>query len=173
MIMIMIIYDYDFHFVSILKIISLLSLCSLGSALILVLSSRSVLSLLSAPLSLSSSLMNSSFFLILFILLLSYPLVYCSNVCICECCNGSRCLRDWNSTFSLDLCSECTKDLCSNKFPECSTTSDIVAKCINRDSVWNKVTIIIFLILLGGLLVLGCLRNHSRTLQKLIKTGEK
>lgn len=32
-----------------------------------------------------------------------------TNVCICECCAGSSCLKDWNTTFAIDSCPDCTK----------------------------------------------------------------
>lgn len=192
-----------------------------------------------------------------------------SNICICECCDGSSCLRDSNATFAIGSCNDCTlvrttaerqpssradrqtdnlrmslagnlpslTDRCSrsSRSVRCSplsarwlricartsTWTAIVCQtsmlsasvshtqrrharfgypwlrkyapsscgslshsrltrfccCVaglsaaDRDSGWNKATIIIFLITLAALIVLGCARNHSPALQKLISSG--
>jgi hypothetical protein len=97
--------------------------------------------------------------------------VAASNICICECCDGSSCLKDVNATFAIASCSTCTKAECTNRFAACVIYQDVNAKCINRDSIWNKATILIFLITLAALIILGCARNQSPYLQKLISTG--
>jgi hypothetical protein len=115
---------------------------------------------------------NETLIILVILIIIIFPiLIESSNICICECCSSSRCLRHWNSTFPITECSSCTKDLCSTQYTECSSSSEVLAKCINRDSLWNKATIIIFLITLGTLILLGVARNHSTKLQKYIKNG--
>eukprot|EP01114_Cavostelium_apophysatum_P019322 TRINITY_DN6194_c0_g1_i1.p1 TRINITY_DN6194_c0_g1~~TRINITY_DN6194_c0_g1_i1.p1 ORF type:complete len:140 (+),score=9.90 TRINITY_DN6194_c0_g1_i1:174-593(+) len=91
-------------------------------------------------------------------------LLHCAlatNVCICECCRpGQTCSTGGNSTVSIENCGDCTSTFCYDLVFECKDF--LRAKCVDRDSLLNRVPNYMFLILTSVLLVAAILKMTGK-----------
>merc|ERR1711934_987605 len=105
-------------------------------------------------------------------LLLSVILASCAtisnavNICNCQCCYSGICLDRpnnalWNGTFQVTGCSACTKSLCSEVFkaPYFGACEEVSANCVDYDTYWHLVVILLIIITVAVLLLLGILRD--------------
>jgi hypothetical protein len=95
-----------------------------------------------------------------------------NSVCRCNCCQAnSGCLLA-NSTFVINSCADCTKDICVVRYDECrDAKSDVDTLCINRSAIWNRFSVFIFLAVVALLLVLSVLKNHVPLLKRVLPAG--
>ena len=96
--------------------------------------------------------------------------VFCTadTLCICSCCDKNDCLSVYNSTFAIETCNSCTKLACEERYKKCHDANDIFSKCIDRDSIWNQLTIYIFLITVAILSSIAFLHEKIPMLSLLV-----
>jgi len=107
--------------------------------------------------------------------------VSASNVCICECCDGSSCARGSNGTFTISgTCDDCTARFCEDNYAEkCNGTNvdkslppvNVVANCINRDHFMFPLAIVFFLFITTLLYAVALARFAFPKLRKEIARG--
>lgn len=105
----------------------------------------------------------------------SFVGVSASNVCICECCDGSSCSRGMNGTFTIDSsCDDCTTDFCKEHYDKCVREEkgdlpplNVVAQCVYRDSWMFPASIVTFLAIAFALYGLALARFAVSLIQLL------
>jgi hypothetical protein len=111
------------------------------------------------------------YFIILFYFIFSIYIcdVNADNLCTCSCCDRGFCLSPYNSTFEISDCDSCTKESCEETYPKCKESLEVFAKCVDRDSFYNKLTIWIFLIVVLVLTIVAAIHQYVPWLDHLVQ----